>query len=127
MTSSKPRLQLNAIVTRTEDVVLEAHGELDLATAPALSREIDRAASAQCPRLVVDLTGVWFCDIVGLRALASAAREVEIRSGAMGVAVRPGSEPERLVELTGARESLQIRSSRQSALAAIGEAVALAT
>lgn len=44
-------------------------GELDMATAPELARELDRAAAAA---VTVDLTGVTFIDACGLRVLIGA-------------------------------------------------------
>jgi anti-sigma B factor antagonist len=52
--------------------LLEVFGELDLATAPKLCSLLDAARIQRVRRLVVDLTGVDFCDSTGLRALMGA-------------------------------------------------------
>jgi anti-anti-sigma factor len=57
-------------------VLLCVSGELDLATAPCLLQDLQRAlavAAAGQP-IVIDLGQVRFCDLVGLAALAAAAR-----------------------------------------------------
>lgn len=50
-------------------------GELDIATSPLLARALDRAAEA-CTDIEVDLSGLTFCDVVGLTALEQAHRRL---------------------------------------------------
>src|SRR5205823_10851238 len=88
--------------------VVRARGELDLGTAPLLCRAISAAAARPFPRVLVDLAEVEFCDSAGLRALLGAAREIEARAGRMVVAVEPGSDVDRLLELAGLREFLHV-------------------
>lgn len=64
--------------------VLMLHGELDLATAPALTA---RMASRRSARTVIDLSKLAFCDSTGLRALLGEARECEICGGSVTVVV----------------------------------------
>jgi len=54
--------------------VVSLRGELDLATAPAACVRLDKARRTPRPRIVVDLSGLRFCDSTGLRALLSAAK-----------------------------------------------------
>ncbi len=49
-------------------VVVALRGDLDLDTAPALHHAQDRALDRPAPRVVVDLSGLQFCDSTGLSA-----------------------------------------------------------
>jgi anti-sigma B factor antagonist len=63
------------VITSTQDGsgrLLTLVGELDLASAPLLDRELAEAESANERRLVVDLSGVEFIDSIGLGLLVSA-------------------------------------------------------
>ncbi len=53
-------------------VVLVLSGELDLASAPMLERELREAEAASPSRLVIDLGGLAFMDSTGLQALLRA-------------------------------------------------------
>ncbi len=99
--------------------LLEVFGELDLASAPKLCALLDAARIQRVKRLVVDLTGVDFCDSTGLRALLGASTELRVGGGRLAVAVLPGSALGRLFELTGIRESLRTFDSQREALTAV--------
>lgn len=83
-----------------ETVVVAAHGEIDIATADAVSRRLYEMMEAGFRRVVLDLRGVSFIDSTGLRAVldahsSSGVAEVEFM-------VIPGPEAvQRLFELTG--------------------------
>ncbi len=99
--------------------LLEVFGELDLATAPRLCALIDAARTHRVKRLVIDLTGVDFCDSTGLRALLGASREMRVSGGRLAVACLPGGAVARLFELVGARESLGAFDTPREALASV--------
>jgi anti-sigma B factor antagonist len=100
-------------------VVLEVRGELDLATAPGLCREIE-AEAVDGGRLVIDLSGLTACDTSSLRALVGAIEEAEIRMCEIVVAVAPGSALDRLLDVTGTREFLRAAPTRSAAVSALG-------
>src|ERR1700760_4607210 len=52
----------------------EVAGDLDLTTAPALTRHLEQAVAQQPRRLVLDLTQVTFVDVAAARLLAGANR-----------------------------------------------------
>ena len=55
---------------RSDDtVLLRLVGELDMATAPLVDHAVATALAAHPHHLRLDLTGVTFCDVAGLRAL----------------------------------------------------------
>ncbi len=84
-----------------DEVVVAPAGELDLASADVLEREI-RGLPGDVERVVVDLRDVEFIDSTGLRLLLS------VRNGAMRerrhLLVVPGPpRVQRIFELTGTR------------------------
>ncbi len=77
-------------------------GELDLTTAPLFARAL-RARAAVSPRLNVDLSGVTFTDVNGVRAVFQVASE--LLPGSVLVLSRTPPEVRRLVELLGWRDA----------------------
>jgi anti-sigma B factor antagonist len=62
-------------VTADETVYLiEPTGELDLATAPALEAEIERADRSSVREIIIDLSGLESIDSTGIWVLIRAAR-----------------------------------------------------
>jgi anti-sigma B factor antagonist len=100
--------------------ILGAHGELDLAAAADLCARVDSARAAGCRRMLLDLTGLDFCDSSGLRALIVAADEVRVSAGQVVVVPPAAGAVARLFALTGADELLPLRSSLDDGLAALG-------
>jgi anti-sigma B factor antagonist len=104
----------------TEGVrLLEVFGELDLATAPRLCSALDAARIHRVKRVVVDLTGVDFCDSTGLRALIGASTELRVGGGRLAIACLPGGAVARLFEIVGARESLHVCDTQADAMASV--------
>ena len=99
--------------------LLEVFGELDLATAPRLCVKLDSARAQRVRRLVVDLTGVDFCDSTGLRALMGASRELRHEGGRLAIAVLPDGAVARLFDVTGIREAMPVLDTQQDALASL--------
>lgn len=99
--------------------LLEVFGELDLATAPRLCAALDAARAHRVRRLVVDLTGVAFCDSTGLRALMGASTELRHAGGRLAVAVLPDGAVARLFDITGIREGLPTFDTQGEALASV--------
>lgn len=99
--------------------LLEVFGELDLATAPRMCAALDAARRLRVKRLVIDLTGVDFCDSTGLRALLGASTELRVSGGRLAVACLPGGPVARLFDIVGARETLRIYDSAADALASL--------
>jgi len=88
-------------------VVLELAGELDLAAAPRLQSEIELAERDMPAMLVLDLGDLEFIDSAGLRVILAADQRA--REQGRVFAVTHGSpQVERLLELTGVDEHLQI-------------------
>jgi anti-anti-sigma factor len=82
-------------------------GELDMLSAPVLARELDAAAARRPPRIVLDLRGLTFMDVSGLRAILDAARAAR-REGRGLVIANPMPHIVRLLELTAIDQSLEV-------------------
>ena len=102
--------------------LLETFGELDLATAPRLCARLDRARAGRVRRLVVDLTGVDFCDSTGLRALMGASTELRHAGGRLAIVLLPDGAVARLFDIAGIRESLPTFDTQAEALASLAPA-----
>jgi anti-sigma B factor antagonist len=97
--------------------VIAARGELDLVTAPRLASRLDSTRRDGGRRILVDLTGINFCDSTGLRALIGAANEVRAAGGRLAVCAGDGGVA-RLLTVTGAFEVLEIHPDAAAGLAA---------
>jgi anti-sigma B factor antagonist len=89
-------------------VIVRPVGEVDIATAPAISQALDAIHADGGGPVLLDLRAVSFMDSTGLRLVI---REHQ-RAGADGglrVDVGRGSEVHRLLELTGMLDLLPIR------------------
>jgi anti-sigma B factor antagonist len=105
------------VITRLERdrAVLELHGELDLAGAPLLTSEIERA-EGKAPRiLVLDLEDLQFVDSAGLRVMLG-AHQRSVERGAE-FALTPGTpQVQRLLAITGVTEHMRTISSADETL-----------
>ncbi len=69
--------------------------------------------------MLIDLTELEFCDSSGLRSLMGEQGEVRAQGGRMAVACPGGGAVARLLDLSGAREVLDVHPSADAALAAL--------
>src|SRR5918993_516860 len=102
--------------------LLEVFGELDLATAPRLCALLDAARTQRVRRVVIDLTGVDFCDSTGLRALMGASTELRHAGGRLAIVLLPDGAVARLFDIAGIRESLPTFDTQAEALASLAPA-----
>jgi anti-anti-sigma factor len=96
---------------RGDRAVLEVSGELDVATVKALRVALDDALGAGTPRLLVDLTGLFFIDSTGCRELVRAAKRARTAGGAVELVVPPGSGVRRVVDFMQFGELLPVHAS----------------
>jgi anti-anti-sigma factor len=75
-------------------------GELDLASAPTLELELDRLEWRPPRLLLVDLRGLTFMDVAGIRVLLAAHERAERRGHELAI-VRGAPIVERLMQLLG--------------------------
>lgn len=96
------------VTTRTEgpSTFVEAHGELDLATVPAVEREVHELRKRGVKQIVLDLREITFMDSSGLSLLLRL--DAEARSDGFSFALAEGDGPvRRLLELTDLADGFQ--------------------
>jgi anti-sigma B factor antagonist len=84
-----PAVELNVSSRSQGDhAIVIATGEIDLYTAPRLQSELAEviANAAPASRIVVDMSGVEFCDSTGMNILLSSLRQVRERGGELELA-----------------------------------------
>jgi anti-sigma B factor antagonist len=80
---------------------MSVQGEIDLYTVPRLQRELTNAlASSDSIRLVVDLSGVDFCDSTGVNVLLAAHRQAREKGGDLELAA-PRPAVRKILQVTG--------------------------
>ncbi len=80
---------------------MSVHGEIDLYTVPRLQRELASVLSGnEAVRLVVDLSGVDFCDSTGVNVLLAAHRQVREQGGDLELAA-PRPAVRKILQVTG--------------------------
>ncbi|MEW1906400.1 STAS domain-containing protein [Streptomyces sp. NPDC086147] len=95
-------------------VVLELGGELDHDTVAPLREAVEEHARAR--RIVVDCSGLGFCDSTGLNALLRARLRMRETGGRLDLAgLRPPMD--RMFDITGARAVFRVYEDTVGALA----------
>jgi anti-sigma B factor antagonist len=93
-------------VSRDDEVIVALRGEVDLATAPLLERELSLGPVREARAVLVDLERVAFMDLTGLRPLL--ALVMPPRPGHR-VAITAGPPPvQRLLEVSGLRRHFDV-------------------
>jgi anti-sigma B factor antagonist len=100
-----------------EPRVIAPDGELDIYTTPALARQLNEAAGADDPHLIVDLSAVTLLDSTALGAIVEAQHRITRQGRRLSVVAPHGSVAAVLLELTGLRSHLSLFASRDAALA----------
>lgn len=87
--------------------VVRLTGELDLDSAHLLVDALDAIAATSCPAdlVVLDLAGVTFCDVAGLRAIETSAAILAAADQHL-VLYRPPRRVTRLIAMTGIASGL---------------------
>ena len=80
--------------------VLAVAGEIDLYTAPRLQAEFARLLETGVERVVIDMSGVEFCDSTGMNVLLSALKRLRERGGTLEVA-GPRPAVRKILQVTG--------------------------
>lgn len=109
-------LRLTLIETRGPLAVAAVGGEMDLRTAPGLHQQAT-ALIGDHPHLILDLSGVTFCDSSGLNALLRLRRHAGENGGSLALAA-PTDQIMRMLRLTGADAVLPLYADVTEARAA---------
>jgi anti-anti-sigma factor len=98
------------IVSQDACTVVKVSGVIDIATAPALREALYRTCGHCTGQLVVDLSGVSFCDASALAVLIGTKRRATLRDIPLCLAA-PSPPVARLLQLTGLDRTLPIQPS----------------
>jgi anti-anti-sigma factor len=101
--------------------IVALDGELDLGVLDVLEEAIGQQPDDQAG-LVLDLSGLAFVDSAGIHALVVAREGLEESGTASALVVTPGSNVERILDMTGLLERLASHPDRDSALVAVASA-----
>ncbi|MGH8928274.1 MAG: STAS domain-containing protein [Acidimicrobiia bacterium] len=101
---------------KSDWAIITPAGEIDLATVGQLEDELNSAIAEDVKHVVVDLTEVTFMDSTGLRALLSAHQSLGGAGRRLALVVA-GGPVDRLLEISGVGQSIEIFSSIEAATA----------
>ncbi|WP_018654332.1 STAS domain-containing protein [Actinomadura flavalba] len=94
-------MELNvSTASQGDHAVVTATGELDLYTAPRLQAALASLLRDEADHIVVDLSGVEFCDSTGMNVLLSAMKRVQGKGGSFELAA-PRTSVRRILQVTG--------------------------
>ena len=99
-----------------DSVVVTVRGSLDIDSATVLNTALDQVLRRPVPRVVVDLSGVEFCDSTGLSAFVVGHNRAAVAGGWLRLAA-PSDWMSRLLEMVGLSSRLGIYSGVADALA----------
>jgi anti-anti-sigma factor len=97
-----------SVVPNRAEVLVVASGELDLASAGALEREVQEVSRRGFARIVIDLRDVTFLDSAGLRLLLSLRNDAK-RAGPALALMRGPQRVQRIFDITGTRDLFEWR------------------
>jgi anti-sigma B factor antagonist len=98
--------------------IVALRGELDIATTPVLRERLNEAlntAAALGKRLIIDLSGVSFCDASGLAVLIGTQRRARLHATPLCLAA-PGPQMTKLLHITGLDRGLTIHPTLTAAI-----------
>ena len=105
------RPELSIEVQRAPDeVVLQLAGEIDVLTVTELSTLVNEILADPPARIVLDMSGVTFCDSQGLGTLVVLSRKAQHARAVLALA-NVGDFLMRVLDITGLRSALMISSS----------------
>ncbi len=105
------------VVTRggSSRIVVELHGELDLAAAAQLTTELARSQVTEAAIVIIDVEDLQFIDSAGLRVILGAHQDA--RGRGQEFALTPGPpQVQRLLAVAGVGDHLQTVSSAEAAV-----------
>lgn len=97
----------------SDEAVVTLHGEIDIGTAPRLTAAVEGALDSSPLRVVLDMSGVTFCDSQGLGTLVVLNRTAT-RSRSVLVLAELTDFLDRLLQVTGLHQTFTINGSSQN-------------
>jgi anti-sigma B factor antagonist len=96
--------------TEGRTAIIVVRGELDLATSPELEAQLQKVWNSGNEQLVIDLRELEFMDSTGLSIIVKAHQRLSDEGRQLSV-VRGSQQVQRLLDLTGVSERLQLVNS----------------
>jgi anti-sigma B factor antagonist len=106
------RVEVN---TEGRAAIFTVSGELDLASSPSLEAEFERVLGTDSEQLVLDLRGLEFMDSTGLSIIVKAHQRLT-QDGRTLYLIRGPQQVQRLLDLTGVAERIQLVDSPEEIL-----------
>lgn len=105
------------VSTRQQDgyAVVAATGEIDLHTAPRLQTELAEQVLGEGGQLIVDLSGVEFCDSTGVNVLLAAMRRANEQGGTLTL-IHPQPAVRKVLGITGLDSVFPVRDTVEDAI-----------
>jgi anti-anti-sigma factor len=110
-----PAQAILSVLSRPACTIARLEGELDIATVPKLRERLFGVLSPGVRLLIIDLSGVSFCDVAGLAVLIGTQRRATVRGIAVRVAA-PHPQVAKLLRVTGLDHRLTICATLADAL-----------
>ena len=120
MNDEGPQLRVSTSVESLDGAtvaVIALEGELDLGVLDQLNDALH--GQDEHRGVVIDLSGLEFVDSAGIHALVAKRESFDESGTRSALVVTPGSNVERILDMTGLLERLASRPDRDSALAAV--------
>jgi anti-sigma B factor antagonist len=105
--SALPPFEVSCVES-SEHAQLALRGELDMSSAPLLTRELETVESHHPKEILLDLAELSFMDVTGLRTILDAARRAR-KVGSHVVIANPLPHIIRLLELTAIDQTLEVQ------------------
>ena len=93
-------------------------GEIDIASVPVLRERLIGLPRPQASRIIIDLSGVTFCDASGLAVLVGASRRAGLLGGVLRLAA-PAPMMATVLRLTGLHSRFEIFATVSQAIGAV--------
>ena len=110
-------MHVSVIDNLDDTVVVTVRGSLDIDSATVLTTTLEQVLDRPCPRVVVDLSGVEFCDSTGLSAFVTGHSRAVAAGGWLRLAA-PGEFLSGLLETVGLTRRLGVHPNVAAALGA---------
>ncbi|HEX8630929.1 MAG TPA: STAS domain-containing protein [Catenuloplanes sp.] len=109
----RPELSIS-VQHASGEVMLNLAGEIDMLTVVRLSNVINDLLADPPPRIVLDMSGITFCDSQGLGTLVVLSRKTSHAQSVL-VLANVGDFLQRVLDITGLRSALMIRNQSPTA------------
>jgi len=109
-------VHVSVIGNPDDTVVVTVRGDLDHGSDTVLGTTLDQVLDRPAPRVVVDVSGIAFCDSTGLRSFITGHQRAHAAGGWLRLAA-PGGQLRELLDVAGLTPLLNVYPTVADALA----------